>query len=202
MAKRRAGNQIVNLTPDQKKSGVKPIYLVADNMWHTIGKLSTIVTTLLQTKPRSEVCLQSYGAPKSRESRLARFRDSHMGVQGEKNHLDVGPVERSKVYYKGEGGDFPQVRAMVNLVCPCCLWLVLVPKVLQLCTNHLMRVVCRPMWVSEACKLFLVPSWSFNTALYPSKCCEWRSVPRLLLLPLSFIWTHIWVLQGIESASF
>jgi len=28
---------------------------------------------------------------------------------GTKSHLDVGPVERRKVYYKGESGDFPQV---------------------------------------------------------------------------------------------
>jgi len=35
-----------------------------------------------------------------------------------KCHLDVGLVERHKVYYKGEGGDFPQVWAVVNLVNP------------------------------------------------------------------------------------
>jgi hypothetical protein len=74
-------------------------------------------------------------------------------------------------------------------------------KVLQLCTNHLVWVVCRPVWVSEACQLFLVPSRSSNTPLYPSKCCELGSVPWLFLLPLSFTWTHIWVLQGIGSAS-
>jgi hypothetical protein len=28
---------------------------------------------------------------------------------GTKCHLDVGLLERHKVYYKGEGGDFPQV---------------------------------------------------------------------------------------------
>jgi hypothetical protein len=33
-----------------------------------------------------------------------------------KCHLDVAPVESYKKYYKGEGGDFPQVRAMVSLV--------------------------------------------------------------------------------------
>jgi hypothetical protein len=33
-----------------------------------------------------------------------------------KCHLDVGLVKRHIVYYKGEGGDFPQVRVMVNLV--------------------------------------------------------------------------------------
>ncbi len=35
-----------------------------------------------------------------------------------KCHLDVGLMERHKIYYKGEGGGFPQVRAMVNLVSP------------------------------------------------------------------------------------
>ncbi len=30
--------------------------------------------------------------------------------------LDVGLVERHKVYYKGEGGGFPQVQAMVSFV--------------------------------------------------------------------------------------
>ncbi len=33
-----------------------------------------------------------------------------------KCHLDVAPVERHKKYYKGEGGGFPQVRAVVSLV--------------------------------------------------------------------------------------
>ncbi len=58
-----------------------------------------------------------------------------------KNHLDVGLVERHIVYYKGEGDGFPQVRALVSLVSLSCPWLVLAPKVLQLCTNHLMFVL-------------------------------------------------------------
>jgi hypothetical protein len=159
-------------------------------------------TIFLQTAPRSEVSSQSYVAPKSRKSQLTRFQDSHSGVPGEKSRLDVGPMERCRVYYKGEGGGFPQVQAAVSLVCPCCPWLVLAPKVLQLCTNHLVWVVCRPVWVSEACQLFLVPSRSSNAPLYPSKCCELGSVPRLLPLSLSFTWTHIWVLQGVGSVSF
>jgi len=133
---------------------------------------------------------------------MARFRDSHSKVPRKKNHLDVGSMASHRVYYKGEGGGFPQVRAVVSLVCPCCPWLVLTPKVLQLCTNHFVWVVCRPVWVSEACQLFLVSSRSSNTPFYPSKCCELGNVPRLLPLPLSSTWTHIWVLQGIGSASF
>jgi hypothetical protein len=33
-------------------------------------------------------------------------------------HLDVGLVARHTVYYKGEGGGFPQVRAVVSLMSP------------------------------------------------------------------------------------
>jgi hypothetical protein len=85
-----------------------------------------------------------------------------------KSHLNVAYVERHRIYYKGEGGGFPQVRAMVSLVCPSCPWLVLTPKVLQPCTNHLALVLCRSVWVSKACHFFLVPSQSSNTPLYPS----------------------------------
>jgi hypothetical protein len=78
-------------------------------------------------------------------------RSPNLGNFGTKCHLDVGFVERHKVYYKGEGGGFPQVWAMVSLVSPSCPWLVLAPKVLQLCINHLVLVLCKPMWVTKAC---------------------------------------------------
>jgi hypothetical protein len=125
---------------------------------------------------------------------ISRISGLPFGNPRKKSHLDVAFVESYRVYYKGEGGGFPQVRAVVSLMCPCCLWLVLAPRVLQLCTNHFVWVVCRPVWVSEACRLFLVPSWSSNTPLYPSKCCELGSMLRLLLLPVLSTWAHIWVL--------
>jgi len=168
-------------------------------MRHTIGKLSMRTITLLETASWFEVCSPGYGAPKSRESQPAQFWDSRSGVSGEKSHLDVGCVASHRVYYKGEGGGFPQVWAVVSLVCPCYPWLVLAPKVFQLCTNHFVWVVCRPVWVSKACQIFLVPSQSSNTPFYPSKCCELGNVPRLLLLRLSSTWIHIWVLPGVGS---
>ncbi len=58
----------------------------------------------------------------------------------------MGSVARHRVYYKGEGGGFPQVRAVVSLMCPCYLWLIL-------CNNHFVWVVCKPVWV--VCK----PVW-------------------------------------------
>jgi hypothetical protein len=39
-----------------------------------------------------------------------------LGSPGIKSHSNVGAAERRKEYYMGEGGGFPQVRAVVNLV--------------------------------------------------------------------------------------
>jgi hypothetical protein len=41
-----------------------------------------------------------------------------LGSPGTKSHLDVGAVERHIVHYMGEGGGFPQVRAVVSQVSP------------------------------------------------------------------------------------
>jgi len=59
------------------------------------------------------------------------------GSPGTKCHLDVGLVERHKVYYKGKCGGFPQVRAVMSLVSLNLLVACPTPKVLQLCTNQL-----------------------------------------------------------------
>jgi hypothetical protein len=64
---------------------------------------------------------QSYGSPKSWESQFWECRDSNLGVPGQKWHSDVGLVARHKVYYKGEGGGFPQIWAVVSFVNPCLL---------------------------------------------------------------------------------
>jgi hypothetical protein len=45
--KERVESRIASLTPDQKKSGIDPIYLAEDYVPHTVGKLSTRATTLL-----------------------------------------------------------------------------------------------------------------------------------------------------------
>ncbi len=151
-----------------------------DVVRHTVGKLSTRTTTLLETSSQSEVCTQSY-----------------RGSPGTKNHLDVGPMERCRIYYKGEGGGFPQVRAMVSLVCSCCPWLILAPKVLQLCTNHLVLVLCRFVWVNEACQFFLVTSRNSSTPLYPSKVLRARErAPTPYSSAVFLFGTHIWVPQG------
>jgi hypothetical protein len=116
----------------------------------TIGGLSKTLCALKVTK-----------VPAVRILRLP------LGSRGTKSHLDVAPVERRRVYYDGEGGGFPQVWAMVSLVCPSCPWLVLTPKVLQLCTNHFVLVLYKFVWVIEACHFFLVAPQSSSMPFYP-----------------------------------
>jgi hypothetical protein len=62
---------------------------------------------------------------------VERISGLPLGSPGTKNHLDVVPMKNCRVYYKDKGGGFPQVRVVVNFVCPSCPWLILAPKVLQ-----------------------------------------------------------------------
>ncbi len=48
----------------------------------------------------------------------SRDQDSFETRPGIKSHSDVGAAERRREYYMGEGGGFPQVRAVVSLVNP------------------------------------------------------------------------------------
>jgi hypothetical protein len=41
-----------------------------------------------------------------------------LGSPGTKSHSGVGATERHRKYYMGEGGGFPQIRAVVSLVSP------------------------------------------------------------------------------------
>jgi hypothetical protein len=194
MAKRKAGSRTASLTPDHKKVGNRPLPDVrfgsATWRWKALDESYNFasdciaIRSLLAKLWGSKVPGVPFGA----------ISGLPLGSPGKNSHLDVASMESCRVYYKGEGGGFPQVRAVVSLVCPCCPWLVLAPRVLQFCTNHFVWVVCRPMWVTKACQLFLVPSRSSNTPLYPSKCCELGNVLWLLPLPLLSTWAHIWAL--------
>jgi hypothetical protein len=88
-------------------------------MQHTVGKISTKVIILLHNSPQSKVCTKSYTPLKLQECEFQEFRDSQLGSPETKWHLDVGPMAKHKEYYKGEGGGFPQIWAMVSFVSPC-----------------------------------------------------------------------------------
>jgi hypothetical protein len=55
-------------------------------------------------------------AVQSSRSPAGTISGLHFGSPGNLCHLDVGAVERRRVYYMGDGGGIPRVRAVVNLV--------------------------------------------------------------------------------------
>jgi hypothetical protein len=59
------------------------ISLRAGGVRHTIAKLLTRATTMLETSSQSKVYTQSYGPRKSRGFQFWKFRDSHLGVLGQ-----------------------------------------------------------------------------------------------------------------------
>ncbi len=75
-------------------------------------------------------------APKAMGVLIVGIPGLPLGSPGTKSHSDVVPMERCRVYYKGEGGGFPQVQVVTRFVSPRLLGLVLTPKVLKLCTNQ------------------------------------------------------------------
>jgi hypothetical protein len=94
-----------------------------------------------------------------------------------KNYLDVAPMESYKVYYKGEGGGFPQVRAMVSLVCSSCPWFVLAPKVFKLCTNHHVLICVGPYEYLRLVNSSYSRPKAPTCPSTPLKCCELGNVP-------------------------
>jgi hypothetical protein len=55
MVKRKARSQIGSLTPDHKKSGIDPTSMRVGGVRHSVEKLLTKATTLIQTSFQSEV---------------------------------------------------------------------------------------------------------------------------------------------------
>jgi hypothetical protein len=76
-------------------------------------------------------------APKFMEVPTLGILGLPLGSLGTKWHLGVGPVARHKVYYKGEGGGFPQIQVVMSLMSLCLLVVRPCTKLLQLRTNQL-----------------------------------------------------------------
>jgi hypothetical protein len=90
--------------------------------------------------------------------RVPTLKISGLSNFGTKCHLDVGFIERHRVYYKGEGANFPQVRTVVNLVSPSLPWFVLAPKCSNYALTNLLFSLCKFMRVIKCLSFFLVPS--------------------------------------------
>jgi hypothetical protein len=98
------------------KVGNRPDFLVC--RWHVtyhwkyVDKGYNFVLDLISIRG---LYTKLWGPKVARDPTL-RISGLPFGSPGTKCHLDVGLMERHRVYYKGEGGGFPWVRAVVNLL--------------------------------------------------------------------------------------
>jgi hypothetical protein len=174
MAKRKAGSQ--TSIPDHKKLGNDSTLVRAGGVRHIIGKLSTRATTLLLISSQSEIWAKNYSSAKWREfepwhSSLAVPRQKTIWVwvprRGVENTI-LGKVVVS-----------PESRPWWVLWIQSRSWLVITLKVFQKVNKQICWLVWyRFEWVTKSLSLFLVPSWSFNTPLYPLLMLRVRNVPR------------------------
>jgi hypothetical protein len=116
-----------------------------------------------------------------RESQLWQVQDSHLGVLGQ-NAIWMWALWRGTKYtITGKVVDSPKFGPWWILWVQVCPWLVLAPKVLQLCTNHLVFGFVQVRVNSWCLSFFLIPSQSSNTPLYPQSAMSQGVCPDSLL---------------------
>ncbi len=156
MAKRRAMNQIGNLTPNIKLPRFSSMQVVCDitleSSWQGLISIGGVHIKLWAPKvarvPTLEISRLPLGSPET------------------KWHLGASPMARHIVYYKGEGGGFPQVRPVVSLVSPCFSWFVHAPKFPNYALTNLLFSLCKFVWVIEL--LVNLPSPHPGALAHPS----------------------------------
>jgi hypothetical protein len=125
-----------------------------------------------------------------------------LGSPRTKWHLDAGPVARHIVYYKKEGGGFPQVQAVVSLVSPN---LPMVrPNTKSALAMHwptCCLVWCKFVWVSDCFSFFLLWSQSFSTPLYPQNSTSQGVCPNSLLFHCFHLTLTFESIKELGSAS-
>jgi hypothetical protein len=93
MAKRRAKSQTASLTPDQKKSGIDPIYLAVNDVPHTVSSRQELQLCFRphfdSRSARKVMGLQSPRSPSCRDFRTPP-QESH-GSPGREKPFGCGP---------------------------------------------------------------------------------------------------------------
>jgi hypothetical protein len=113
------------------------ISLLTSGVPHTIQSSQPGLQVCFTPHPQSEVCTQSYGPPKSRESQFWEFQDSHLGVLGQNDIWTFISWLGTKYTIRGKAVASPKSGPWWVLWVHVYPWLVCAPKVLQFCTNQL-----------------------------------------------------------------
>jgi hypothetical protein len=153
-------------------------------------------TTFLWTSSQSEVCTQSYGAPKSWESQIWEFWDFHLRVPGQNAIWMWASWRGTKYTIRGKVMASLKFGSWWFLWVWVCPWFVLAPKVHSLSINQLIIWFVQARVSNWCLSLFLFSIPELQHAPLPSKCYGPRNVPQLLALLLFSPSVHIWVYKG------
>ncbi len=133
----------------KERLGVKlAIWLPSTKSWESTRLLCVQVTChipLESSQQGLQLCFRPHidrrstkkvmGPPKSWESQVCEFWDSHLGIPGQ-NAIWMWPSWKGTEYkIRGKVVVSPKSKPWWILWVRGCLWLVLAPKVLKLCTN-------------------------------------------------------------------
>jgi hypothetical protein len=86
----------------------------ATHCWKALNERYNFGWNLVPIRTRGE----KLWTPKVPGVQIGTISGLHFGSPRKKSHLDVASAQSCREYYKGEGGGFPRVRAVVNQVCP------------------------------------------------------------------------------------
>jgi hypothetical protein len=116
--KRRVSSQTGNLTTRPLKVGNGPLFDVCSRSatwrWKVLDENYNFSSNHVPIRARGE----KLWTPKVPEVQTGTVSGLHLGSPGKKSHLDVASAWSCREYYKGEGGGFPWVRAVVCHVSP------------------------------------------------------------------------------------
>jgi hypothetical protein len=149
----------------------------------TIGKLSTRIQLFLKSHLNRRFAHKVMGL---QSCRSPNFGNLEICTWESRDKMPFGCWSQPSTKYtiRGKVVASPKSRPWWVLWVRFCLWLVLAPKVFQLCTNQLV------IWFVQVCMsgwlLVILPSLitELKHAPLPPKCCELGNVPELFILSL------------------
>jgi hypothetical protein len=127
------------------------------------------------------------GPPKSQESQLWEFRDSHFGVWKQNDIWVLVSWPCTKYTIKGKVVASFKSGPWWVLWVRVCPWLIHAPKGFSYALTNLLFGLCRSVWISELLVNLPSPILKLQHAPLPPKWCEPGSAPQLLLSLSSFL---------------
>ncbi len=149
--------------------------------------------TLLETSFQSEVCMQSYGPLKSRESQLWEFRNSHLGISGQNDIWVLVPWPSIEYTIRGKVVASPKFGPWWVLWVRVYSWFVRAPKCSNYALTNLLFGLCRSVWISDVLINLLNPISELQHATLPWSVVNQGARSNSLSLCCFHLWTRSWV---------